>query len=219
MKKLSVLMAGLTCLTVGGVYATWTYAQNADVDRQTTAVGVAMSGIADSGAYGTYEIILEQEKGLITVNPTAVDNHNAVLAYNGDITIKFTPSPSASQDVKTQGVATVYKFYTVVGASNDQAAWVYNDPNTVGDDSKQIFNVVTTPVTIEGVTATGEANKWTKDGDAFVYVITQEMLKQTITLANNFFLDNKTEYEAFEDALETGSIICYVNDSATEVNN
>ena len=212
MKKLSILMAGLTCLTVGGVYATWTYAQNADVDSKTQVLGIAMADIADSGAYGTYEIIRSKTEGLITVDATSESNHTARLSYNGTITLKFTPSPSADETVKTQGVKSVYKFYTTVGQSNEQSAWVYQD--------KQIFDVNTTTVTIDVDTAT-EGAKWTEkqgeDGKVyFEYVITETMLESIISLKNTFVLDNKTEYEAFRTALGTGSITCYINDFATE---
>ena len=208
MKKLSVLMVGLTCLTVGGVYATWTYAQNADVDSKTQVLGIAMADIADSGSYGTYEIIREEAEGLITVDATSESNHRARLSYNGKITLKFTPSSSADNTVKAQGVKSVYKFYTTVGTSNEQSAWVY--------EGQQIFNVDTTTVTIDVATAT-EGAKWTKQTDgSFTYELTTDILDDIITLQNTFELDNKTEYEAFRTALGTGSITCYVNDYATE---
>ena len=56
MKKKVTLLAGLLAfVTVGGVYATWTYAGN-DTADVSSLVSVQLSGVEFKGSAGTYTI-------------------------------------------------------------------------------------------------------------------------------------------------------------------
>ena len=55
MKKLSTLIALLLCVTVGGVYATWTYTSDAvDIMDVTKEAVIELENATTSGAAGTF---------------------------------------------------------------------------------------------------------------------------------------------------------------------
>ena len=98
MKKLSALIAMILCLTIGGVYAAWTYTNpNADITDKRFEQLVTISTATEAGAAGEYDIItnitgisIEQ----LGTNDQGKDFHTAVLNYvtNDDQApfIKFT---------------------------------------------------------------------------------------------------------------------------------
>ncbi len=53
MKKLGLLIAMILCVTIGGVYATWTYTQNTDVADEAVNINMNLTDVAYSGSYGT----------------------------------------------------------------------------------------------------------------------------------------------------------------------
>ena len=56
MKKLSILIALILCVTIGGVYATWVYSQSDDVADITGAKAITMTEATFTGTYGTYNV-------------------------------------------------------------------------------------------------------------------------------------------------------------------
>ena len=56
MKKLSILVALILCVTIGGVYATWVYPGN-DIGRLEAPVSNNMGDVTFSGSMGTYSLV------------------------------------------------------------------------------------------------------------------------------------------------------------------
>ena len=56
MKKLSVLIALMLCVTIGGVYATWSYAGTDDIADAFAEAKVTIADVELKGANGTYKI-------------------------------------------------------------------------------------------------------------------------------------------------------------------
>ena len=92
MKKLSILVALILCVTIGGVYAVWNYAENAVEAPDDVTAGVQIT-----------ESVSETEKGEITLTNTLVlvidDNEgNHTPGWDDDgsnggaITITYTPN-------------------------------------------------------------------------------------------------------------------------------
>ena len=91
MKKLSILIALALILTVGGVYATWNYAQGS-----VPSVPKALDGSTKI----TDKVVDSKSKGNIYVDPSnlliqiddANNDHYAELTVTGSIKITFTPN-------------------------------------------------------------------------------------------------------------------------------
>ncbi len=186
MKKLSLLIALCMLLTIGGVYAQWTYT-NTSVNDATQNLTAALGDKVIEGKYGTYTI---NTTGVtMSIDPKNGTTHNTALTITGNIVITFTPGQYAPEEVKNNAVASKYAFSL---ASNAQQ---YSDKN--------IFTLNTEDHTIE----------WTKGSDGnFTYTISASALAGYITLTE-FTLDTKDKYDAYSTALATNIITITVSDS------
>ena len=100
MKKLSLLLAAALCVTIGGVYATWNYAQK-------TATSV------ESKLSAQLELTADAEKGSIAVDANnltlVIDDIGAAdyvaeLVFSASLSVSFTPAVGADEVVAQQGV-------------------------------------------------------------------------------------------------------------------
>ena len=199
MKKLSVLIAMILCVTIGGVYATWTYTQNTDVADETINMTMNLTDVAYSGSYGTYKI--DTSTLTMKIDPKEQTTHTTALYIEGQIVITFTPNSVAPQDVKEKGVASTFQF----GLTNTN--WVYDDDTT---DSVAAKNIVTLGHPgAEDIVWVGPNEK-----GEFTFVITAEELANHIILTE-FNLDTKAKYDSFNTALGQGQITITVSDGVT----
>lgn len=135
MRKISILIALAMILTIGGVYATWNYAQGsaANIDLSPTVV------LTDK--------VIDTPKGSIIVDMSSLNisiddaNHDydAELVMSGAINITFVADALAPTEVQTNGIKLQY---TVAATT----PWEYN--------GTQIFTAVSTPIVINNGIAT-----------------------------------------------------------------
>ena len=187
MRKLSLLIALCTLLTVGGVYATWTYTQNTDVADEAVNMNLNLTDVAYSGSYGTYKV--DTTGFSMLIDPAVGTAHNTALFMEGQIVITFTPNSVAPEEVKTGGVPSTYQF------SLANPNWKYLDQDIVTINHAEQHNIV-----------------WTDNGDGtFSFTLTAEDIKDHFTLTT-FTLDTKADYDAYNAVLGTGSIVITVSD-------
>jgi hypothetical protein len=93
MKKLTILVALLMCVTIGGVYATWTYSGSSITPLTGVPAPKEMGEvefIGSSGAYhadsNTLKLVVEPKEGTLDTE----------LTFTGTLVIKFTPSGDIS---------------------------------------------------------------------------------------------------------------------------
>ena len=106
MKKLSILVALILCVTIGGVYATWNYAQG-NVSSTTKYF--------DAGTTITDKVV-DTAKGTITVDTTnlkiTIDDSDSdfygEMTIEGYVTVTFTPNTGADEAVANNGIALQY---------------------------------------------------------------------------------------------------------------
>jgi len=223
MKKLSLIMAMVLIATIGGVYATWTYANDEANFLQTRTNQASMSGISINGNAGTYEIISNVTALTIEQMGSGVgiadgDYHKAKLvvdykdgATEANIEIRFTPAADASSEQKTKGVDTWFWLDSTSGFINTYGTenifnYVYyyipDDPGTDGVNEKDDHSLKINPIGQGG-------NEWTmvdsnSDGIAeyFTYsIITDAANIDGLLTLGNITLDTADKYYEFQDKL------------------
>ena len=138
MKKISVLIVLAMLVTIGGVYATWNYAQDgvAGVDVVPT---IALTEKVVSTSQGTIEVDMSSLE--ISIDD-ANNDYNAELVIDGQIDIEFTADPYAAADVKANGLPMQYELTVTT-------PWEYK--------GTQIFTVSADPIQLNGGNGTFSA--------------------------------------------------------------
>lgn len=190
MKRISLLIALCMLLTIGGVYATWTYTQNTDVADEAVNMNMNLTDVAYSGSYGTYKVDTSSLK--LAIDPKEGTTHTTALYIDGNIVITFTPNSVAPVEVKENGLDTTY----TLSLSNPN--WKYNSQDIVTLNHAGAHDVV-----------------WTKQADGtFTYTISAADLADHISLAE-IVLDTKVAYDAYNVVLGQGAIVISVSDGTT----
>ena len=127
MKKISILIVLAMIVTIGGVYATWNYAQDgvAEVDVVPT---IALTEKVVSTAQGT--IAVDMSNLDISIDD-ANNDYDAELVIDGQIDINFTADTYADADIKANGLPMQYELTVTT-------PWEYN--------GTQIFTVTSGPI-------------------------------------------------------------------------
>ena len=199
MKKLSILIALMFCITIGGVYATWSYAGTNDIADQLVETKVTIANIEYKEANGTYAI----ESNLVLTVDQANQQHEAKLVYgsnNSDdpyIKITFTAADYASPEIKENAVPSELYFSTTTTMQYENKDgqlvdifWLSNTGNN------QLDNTFT----------------WTSEGNGkFSYTLDKAAIESCIKLNGTFVLGTKAEHDAFRTALN-GNIVARVTD-------
>ena len=105
MRKLSLLVALALLITIGGVYATWDYA-NADSQANHQHMSINLATATTTAAEGTILNVLNSMNIMID---DSNDDYKADLTISGIMGYVFVPSPGASQDVKDNGIQMQWK--------------------------------------------------------------------------------------------------------------
>ena len=189
--KLALLAFLATTVTVGGVYATWTFAENA-VPEASTTVNVAMTGVEAITEKGTLSVQIMSAGGFTMAIDDSDNNHLPDLKKEGVVTVTFTPAATAPAEVIANGIDVDF---SIAYASKDGTYatledWKYADT--------QIFSISTAPLHL----AKGEAQK--TEGK-FVWTI--EAANVAISLGEDFddvLIDTLAEYNELNDILGKG---------------
>ena len=189
MKKLSLIVVLILCITIGGVYATWNYARYTVDSKQASATAVITG--THSSAKGVISLATDVKRvivddtnndftaevffGQVDANSQIIED---VTDANGEITITFTANAGADESVLQSGIpllvsVTANKLGTYLGAD--------------------VFEIKTQSYTIQ-------TSEFAKASDASIFTTTIN-LKDFIGLKNEVVLDTYAEYQAFEAAI------------------
>lgn len=140
MKRLGAIIAIALVLTIGGVYATFNYANGGVVSLENEMISKELAGKTIDTAKGTISI-KEDSNFKITVDDLDKNLHTKG-SFTGKTTINFTPAPLAAADVRANGIKLKLKI-TVTGNEYDD-----------GETTYKLFNIseeaLTTGVTLNG---------------------------------------------------------------------
>ncbi len=208
MKKLSLLIALMLCVTITGVYAVWTYAGTNDIADAYAEAKITIADVELVGANGTYHIT----SNLVLTIDQANTDHEAKLVFASNdaqpiyLRVTFDPADNAGQDIKDHAVPSELYFgtTTVMQYKMDNAG-NYSAEGTP------------TPILTFANPGDGELNNLIVWGDPdpetgiFTFEMDEDDLKAAISLSTNFVLDTKAEHDAFREAL-TGNVVARVTD-------
>ncbi len=194
MKKLSLILALVLCITIGGVFANWIYAGTNAGDLHHHMANIALSDVNKTTKIGTYSV--EQGDDTIKIkidqkSQTAGSyDYDTVLVVTGSMKITFTPN-----EIYTGGAPTANFVLTSV---NDVTSFKFNDDiytkETKGD--RAIFNK------FDKTTATPLTFKEVEGSNVYEATITAEMIRSLIEI-NTFTLPTQAAYTEFSTALGT----------------
>ena len=193
-------------LTIGGVYATWSYVGTTDIIDAYSESKVTIADAVSEGTYGIYKV----ESNLVLTVDKANDDHEAELVFgsNNDqpvyLKVTFTPNAHAPKAIKDNAVPSELYFGVTT-------------PMEYTINAEGSYDAEGTPVEIFKFKNSGNNEldnifKWTKNADGtFTYELNEEQLKEEIALSQTFVLDIKAEHDAFRTALK-GNIVARVTD-------
>ena len=100
MKKVSVLITILLIVTMGGVYATWSYAE-ANAAESHQHMSINLESASTNLAEGVIHNVINSMNVLID---DADNNYTAEITVTGKMGFVFFPNPGASDDVVEEGI-------------------------------------------------------------------------------------------------------------------
>ena len=179
MKRLGAIIAIALVLTIGGVYATFEYANGGVVSLENETISKELAGMTATTAKGTISIKSNNFK--ITVDDFNNNLHTAGH-FEGTTTINFNPAPLADADVRANGI----KLKLTITVTGNE----YVDEGT----TYKLFNI--SQEALDGVTLNGNApirGDYTIDFADYI----------TVT---DIYLSTPTKYEAYSEAFNGTTI-------------
>ncbi len=178
MRRLSVLVMLIVCVTVGSVYAAWTYKGTtvSAVDRTLSHGLTTATTDGDVGVLTVYNNNVD-----IAIDQTAEGNYEAKLKITGQVDFHFTPfkNQGVSEDILNNGIDAEAKIYLKNADTN-----LY--------DGKPIYIASS-----EGVDIV-----WEKEEDGtFHGTVTAEQIASMLSISEGIVLDTHAKYQQFH-ALE-----------------
>ena len=177
MKILSLLIMLIMSVTIGSVYAAWTYTGStvSSVDR---TISHGMTTATTDGDVGFLEIVSNDVD--VKIDQTADKDYRANLVITGSVVVRFTPNAGAPEEVVNNAIHAHAKLYTKNAESNlYQGAPIYTTP---ADSFIEL--------------------SWEKqDNGTFLATVNAAEIDTLLDLGGNFILDTHAEYQEFH-ALE-----------------
>lgn len=196
MKKISLLIAMILCVTIGGVYAAWTYTNpSADITDKNHEQLITIDAADQKGAAGVYKIETNVTKMSIDQYGTgdgSYDYHKAILNYttndSEEAYIKFTLDleENTGNDIFDTLVSKYSVAIVDVGGQ-------YNG----------------TDIFVDLISGETEID-WEYDAVNDIYWYEVKLVNEVAI--NDFVLANKTEHTNFATALARPVLLVNIND-------
>lgn len=204
MKKLTALIMAALILTIGGVYATWQYAQGSIQSKVAYVNGQQLN----------MEVNKDATAGNFTVNTAGVSilvddigtkDYIAELQFSGAIVINFTPATGSSH---TEGAIMEYQVSLTDTSVTYKTASEVDGKYVVGNSEAQILKIDDAKsgwITLNNGVATKEA--------------TINAADLGLQLGGTFYLPTYEDFSVFRDKLKSLSIKIEVREKAAVAGN
>lgn len=223
MKKLSLLVALILCVTIGGVYANWTYVNNEDIEDKTAQIGVTISGITSvDDVIGEFTIttnfnILIEPLSVKNPNTTNSEhddyvldaNHKAALLFVDDegdvvttptITLTFEPTEHAPMDVQENGPTSWFYLIDSTKEIENGTPMLYE-----GNEIFEYTYTKTNPLSVDWGTA--------ESGVFTVTISATEIISLGKPTSGDYFIiDTSVKHNHFATQVNGNNIIAHITD-------
>ena len=199
MKKLSTLIALILCVTIGGVYAAWTYATNA-ASSGSDSMRATITSSDSTTSKGTITVEIGNSTDaafVLTIDESTTEAFHTALTTDlaaTQVIVKFTANAGSNDDVQANGIP------MVITMTDDS---VDNYFQGSGDDSKTaIFAIKSTlPKCENGVREVSAGGVIT-----FTYTFT---LDQFISFNSHYLIDYDM-YQAYASQISNLMLTLHV---------
>ena len=195
MKKFGILVALALIVTVGGVYATWTYATGDNVNAAEKEIMVNLAEYALAG--GGLQVV--DASGISLLVDDTDNNHKAELVINGPMIIIFTPA----QNVTEQNIRELDFTITITQKEKTQGVNLakYNEKDifTIKNGGKitgKAVEAITADTIVDGHPLSAYAGQW-------YLKLTADEVREIIILTEEFELHNLEAWHTFNGAIGT----------------
>ena len=176
MKKISILISLILCVTISGVYAAWMYTGNTVSSAERT-LSHGMATATSKGDMGTFKIGENDNSIDIKIDQSAVGDYTAKLIITGSIIVTFDPNDGAPSTVTENAVPA----QCIISVENI-------DENKY--DNTPIYKIADTPIDLV----------WEKQTDGtFKATVTSEQIDEVIDLGKAFVLETHEKWTTFHD--------------------
>lgn len=196
MKKFTILVALILCVTIGGVYATWTY-QGGEVSPLHHHFNVYMGQVDNDEAKG----ILKTVTNALSIRLDDANKDYVAEAFvHGYIEFVFTPKTNATEDVRNNGINLNYTLEQTNPAIqyevDDVATNVFTITGGTGDLGKGVL------ITAENYqTLSNHGSDLLAYVGSFYYCIEATTINSMIT--TDISLPTYDDYKRMENILNT----------------
>lgn len=192
MKKFTMLIALILCVTIGGVYATWTY-QGGDVQQLHQHFNVYMGAVDNDEAKGVLKTVIN---ALSIKLDDANNDYNAEAVVTGYLEFVFSPKTHASDDVRENGVDLTFTVEQTDPAIQYEGSNVFKITNGTAELGKGVL------ITTENATTLSPHNTDLSEHiGSFYYIIEATTLNAMIS--TDISLPTYEDYIAMEKILNT----------------
>ena len=181
MKKISILIVLAMVLTIGGVYATWNYAQG-NVDSVELSPVVTLTDKVVDTAKGTIAVDMS---GLTIAIDDTNNDYDAELVMNGAINVTFTADNLAPAEVKANGIKLRYTLTVTTPweLGGVQVFTVEADPIAMNGGAATFTATITADELMDAITLGDISLPTVDDYDAFAQVLNQGNITITVSEA------------------------------------
>ena len=192
MKKFTMLVALILCVTIGGVYATWTY-QGGEVQQLHQHFNVYMGAVDNDEAKGVLKTVMN---ALSIKLDDADNNYVAEAVVEGYIEFVFAPKSNASDTVRDEGIELAFAL------EQTNPAFVFEGNNiftiTGGTDDLGMGTKITAE---NAATLSAYNTDLSAHVGSFYYCIKASDLASMI--ATDIYLPTYEDYQTVESILNT----------------
>lgn len=136
LKSFNLILLLALLVTIGGVYASWSYSQgessSAEVQKK-----VEMGTVVVSSPKGTIDVPVASEQLTFTIENDG--SYNTKLVITGSMVITFTPADTADKDVQNNGIVFQIKVVENFGSYNEIDIFTTHEAHAlnVGNPAKE----------------------------------------------------------------------------------
>lgn len=231
-KKLSLLIALCMIVTVGGVYAQWTYSSSDDTtnEAQGTIIVDMQSAVNSSQSQGHFEVLLntirievqDNINGTVDVG-TEQGDYIPELHITGQLVILYTMYEDDSQLPEKIGMTHTLSTTSDMKYNDKDIFVITNSPETIysvaqvnGTDSSNAYYYETLNTEWNlGSAETNDGRALTNsDTNRYIFIVNADTLKLHLSLDPSIKLQTLNEYHAFESVIASANLLFKINDGS-----